>query len=260
MSSTAVAPGGRPRTIVVNPDSAPTNSLSFTLPPGVAIDVESVLAAIDATAAGDTTATLTIADSSGAVIARKAQGQVVTGGVVGSATWALRLTDDGGGAGPDLGDVRFNDLNDELPLRWLEVTTNDRGPSGSSVKFHAQPSFNVFVDDAGPPFTALFGVTVNASNTRLSLTHDTADVTGYSHLRLISDTGDVVMTAGGGDVKIRAFIAGSAVRIITHAGTDVIKAVDEKLGFFGAAPVARPAHPVTLADVIAALTALGLTA
>ena len=33
-----------------------------------------------------------------------------------------------------------------------------------------------------------------------------------------------------------------------------------RIGFFGVAAVAQPAHPVTLADVIAALTALGLTA
>lgn len=85
---------GEARTIVVNPSGPPSNALSFSLPPGVTISLESVLAAIDATGAGDTTATLEIADSSGAVIARKAQGQVVTGGVVGSATWALRLGDE----------------------------------------------------------------------------------------------------------------------------------------------------------------------
>jgi hypothetical protein len=60
----------------------------------VSLDVESVLAAIDTTAAGDTTALLTVADSSGAVIARKAQTSKVTGGGTGSATWALRLADD----------------------------------------------------------------------------------------------------------------------------------------------------------------------
>jgi hypothetical protein len=82
-----------PRTIVVNP-LTPSNSLSFQLESGVSLDVESVLAAIDTSAAGDTTALLTVADSSGAVIARKAQTEKVTGGVTGSATWALRLADD----------------------------------------------------------------------------------------------------------------------------------------------------------------------
>lgn len=39
---------------------------------------------------------------------------------------------------------------------------------------------------------------------------------------------------------------------LVHAGANA--------GFFGAAAIAQPAHPVTLADVIAALTGLGLTA
>jgi hypothetical protein len=96
-----------PRSIVVNP-TTPSNTLSFALPPGVTIDVESVLAAIDASAAGDTTATLTIADSSGAVIARKAQTQVVAAGTnPGSATWALRLADEQVAAPVSGGDYVF---------------------------------------------------------------------------------------------------------------------------------------------------------
>ena len=37
-------------------------------------------------------------------------------------------------------------------------------------------------------------------------------------------------------------------------------ATSRKIGFFGAAPVARPAAPITLSDVINALTSLGLVA
>lgn len=81
------------RTIVVNPDT-PGPSLSFALPANVTMSVQAVLAAIDASGSGDVTATLTIADSSGAVIARKRQGAPVTGGGLGSATWALRLDDE----------------------------------------------------------------------------------------------------------------------------------------------------------------------
>lgn len=86
------------RTITVNP-TTPSNTLSFQVPAYFNLDVQAVFANIDASGAGDTTGLLEVADSSGAVIARKAQTQVVTGGTnPGSATWALRLADDGGGA------------------------------------------------------------------------------------------------------------------------------------------------------------------
>jgi hypothetical protein len=63
--------------------------------PGAGLDVETVYASIDATAAGsDVTAELTITDPSGVVIARKTQGQAVSAGGTGSATWALRLDDE----------------------------------------------------------------------------------------------------------------------------------------------------------------------
>jgi hypothetical protein len=90
--------GGEPRTVVVPGDGNPT--LAFQLPPGVTLDVESVLVEVDATGAGGpVTATLVVADQSGVVIARKRQAQTITAGALGSATWALRLADDGGGSG-----------------------------------------------------------------------------------------------------------------------------------------------------------------
>jgi hypothetical protein len=39
-----------------------------------------------------------------------------------------------------------------------------------------------------------------------------------------------------------------------------VAASGSSLGFFGHAPVTQPAHPANITDVIAALTALGLTA
>jgi hypothetical protein len=93
----AIAASGQPRTIVEAGNG--TNSVSYVLPPGVVLDLEAVYAEIDATAAGDTTAELTISDQTGVVIARKRQGETITGGAPGSATWALRLADDGGGSG-----------------------------------------------------------------------------------------------------------------------------------------------------------------
>jgi hypothetical protein len=43
-------------------------------------------------------------------------------------------------------------------------------------------------------------------------------------------------------------------------GTQIGTAADQKLGFFGIAPVAQQSAPTTLANVISVLHALGLTA
>lgn len=91
-----------PRSIVVSPET-PSNQLAFVLPPNVTLSVQSVFAAIDASGAGDVTATIEVADSSGAVIARKRQGEVIDAGTPnGSATWALRLGDEGTRGGASL--------------------------------------------------------------------------------------------------------------------------------------------------------------
>lgn len=92
----AVASPGIPRTIV-EPGNG-TGTISIELPPGVTIDLEAVLANIDATGAGGpVTATLAVSEQSGVVIATKRQGETVDAGIAGTATWALRLDDDGGG-------------------------------------------------------------------------------------------------------------------------------------------------------------------
>lgn len=69
----------------------------------------------------------------------------------------------------------------------------------------------------------------------------------------------VIGNSGGSNIVAKAAAAqiflqsGDGNNIITIGST-------AKIAFFGGAAVAQPAHPVTLADVIAALTALGLTA
>lgn len=86
-------PQSAPRTIVVSGTGG--NTLAFTWPAGVFLSPESVFADIDATGAGGpVTATLTIQDQSGVVIAKKRIGETITAGAPGSATWALRLSDD----------------------------------------------------------------------------------------------------------------------------------------------------------------------
>jgi hypothetical protein len=72
-----------------------SGTLSYTLASD-SFDIESVYAVIDATTAtGPVTAELTVRDQSGVVIARKKQAPTIPAGQAGSATWALRLDDEG---------------------------------------------------------------------------------------------------------------------------------------------------------------------
>lgn len=71
-----------------------TNVATFTLPSTPRYVVQSVVATVDNSAGGDTTATLTFADTNGAVIAKKRQGETLDSGITGTATFALRLTDE----------------------------------------------------------------------------------------------------------------------------------------------------------------------
>jgi hypothetical protein len=87
-----------PRTIVLPGNG--TQQASYQLPPLLYQYIQSVYAEVDATAAPDVRPTLAVAEASGQVIAKKRQGESIPAGDNGSATWALRLTDEGvGGAG-----------------------------------------------------------------------------------------------------------------------------------------------------------------
>jgi hypothetical protein len=85
-----------PRTVVIRGDG--TNVLSFTIPSNVDFNVESVVASVDASGAGDTIGELAIAEVTGEVIATKRQSEPIPAGDTGLETWALRLTDEGAGA------------------------------------------------------------------------------------------------------------------------------------------------------------------
>jgi hypothetical protein len=72
-----------------------SGTLSYTLASD-SFDIESVYVSVDATTAtGPVTAELTVRDQSGVVIARKKQAATIPAGQAGSATWALRLDDEG---------------------------------------------------------------------------------------------------------------------------------------------------------------------
>lgn len=113
-----------PRRTITVPGNG-TGTLSFALPPGLTFDVQSLFALVDASGAGATAATLTIADSSGEVIARKRQGETIDAGTnPGSATWALRLADSGGGTLKTTQGVTVVDPTTELRINGNMALTN----------------------------------------------------------------------------------------------------------------------------------------
>jgi hypothetical protein len=117
-----------------------TNTLTFTMPGTVALNVQSVVATIDNTAGAATAGEVVIRDQSGVVIATKRQGDTIPAADTGTATWALRLVDEGGG-------IDFDKLN---VGGWLDVHTTGQGGSGNGgITFNVDSGeFEVHVNDA----------------------------------------------------------------------------------------------------------------
>lgn len=87
---------------------AGSQTLTFQLPGGGKLEVDAVIAQIDNTAGAATHPILFIALPDGSIIAKKPQGSVIPAGDTGTATWALRLTDDvAAAAGGGLGETGF---------------------------------------------------------------------------------------------------------------------------------------------------------
>jgi hypothetical protein len=131
-----------------------SNVLTFTIPPGVEFNVESVLAEVDTSAAGSTIGELSIADQSGAVIATKRQSTPIPGGSSGSETWALRLDDDTAGSG---GSGWQYNIDNTGGWGLLETVGNPTLPTSqpSSFTFGDSPSSYSFAvnSDDGTVFT-----------------------------------------------------------------------------------------------------------
>lgn len=87
----------QPRTILV-PGGGTT--LSYELPPGVILKVESIVAEIN-TVAAQPRPLLTILTPEGVIVTAKRQGEDATLGGIVVATWALRLPDEGAGTAGD---------------------------------------------------------------------------------------------------------------------------------------------------------------
>lgn len=105
-----------------------TNEAVFTMPGNRGLKVQSVLATIDNTAGGATTAKVTVRDSSGQVIATETQGDTIPAADTGTATFALRAGLNGGAG------IRFNREN---VGGFLHVTTT------AETKFTAGDYFQV---------------------------------------------------------------------------------------------------------------------
>ncbi len=107
---------GEPRTIDVGlTGPAPTETTA--LPQGVTFDLEAVYVEIDTSgAAGPVTCELVIAEQSGDVIATKRQSATIPNGGTGTATWALRLADDGGSGGLPPGTLFQDVVSDTVTL------------------------------------------------------------------------------------------------------------------------------------------------
>jgi hypothetical protein len=117
------------------------------------MDVETVYASVDATAAGGAvTAEITIADQSGVVIARKVQGSTIAAGGTGSATWALRLDDETTAATPS-GSL----LNQQLT--WSSPSVPSGG--GRGCQFFASSGSSLF-DVSGINLNAPKAITAGA--------------------------------------------------------------------------------------------------
>lgn len=127
-----------PRTIVT--PGAGQTSVSVALPQGLGFKVQTVYAVIDTTG-GATTPELTLADASGQVIATKPQATKLSGSTTETATWALRLGDEGaatgggggsGGGGALVAGSVFNDANIRYGTGFT-VTEAGGGGSGSGT-------------------------------------------------------------------------------------------------------------------------------
>lgn len=219
---------GVPRTIDAE-IPGPQQTQQFALDGTVTFDLEAVYIEIDASGAGGpVTAELTILEQSGVVIARKAQKDTVDAGGAGSATWALRLDDDDDGGGGGAG-IEFDQDNVGT---WLNVQATGADP-------------------ANP----LIGVLIEATD-EIRLDGAAVDIRGGI---LESEVQEVKLAAGSDwNANGSQVFIGEGPNLPNTCNSIVLQSTE--LSFFGAPPVVQPAAPATLADVIAALQALGLTA
>ncbi len=187
-----------------------TNSATFTMPGNIGLAVESVLATINNSAGGVATATLTVRDQSGEVIAKKRLGDTIPAADTGTATWALRLTDNDGGA--SVSGIQFDVVN---VGDWLYIeTTNALG-----IRVFADLG-SILLAAANSALELLEAGGMNLTGTGpLGVTADSAGFTLNSNFAVASANGNASLQFPNGSVNSTMlngrFDASSFFRIFT---------------------------------------------
>lgn len=257
---------------------------SYTLPLLGTFRVESVVAAIDGTAAGDVKPVLRVRDKSGAVIATKRQSDVIPAGDTGSATWALRLVDEAPAPAPPPAPsgLEFTANGVYGPANsgdGLNVTTT----TGTGVNFNTGPG-NFFIQAGGGTTLAIFSpvISMQAGSASFGIGTSSPPIpaagndidAGAANFRITLGTGGdgfkVIKKAAPHNPIFRVRNAGgsNSLDFYNQAGAPVLSAGIvagplDAVGFFGALS-ARPTivgargGNVALTNLLAALAAFGL--
>jgi hypothetical protein len=189
---------------------------------------------------------------SGAGVAVESTDVTATGtGVTASANHTATAT----GGDAEVTSTATTDLGTANVTRTATVTDADGG----------QASANSNATSQAHSATANSVASVNEGGGNATARNDAASFDGNA------DASSTAFAAGDGNATVSNFaeadgagLATADLTAIGDGGTAYVKveadATSARIGFFAATPVARPAAPVTLADVIAALKALGLVA
>jgi len=207
--------------------------LDYTIPAAQEIVPRAIFAECDGSGAGGAfLPTLQIISPSGHVVASCPAEQVAAGASA-DVSWFPRVAAQAKASGSG---IQFD--TEPQSGDWLDVETTgtDAGgfgmhftDSGGGIKIEA---VDLMILEAGN-----WNVVANG-NLSMQQTQVGSDITIYQ-------------SNGGGEIQI---FGNGALR------TDILIGIGpDGLGFYGIPPVQRQAHPVTLADVIAVLTNLGLT-
>jgi hypothetical protein len=221
VSSLSDAPAGvGPRTIVLPGNG--TQAATYVLPPGLLQYVQSVLVQVDATAAPAVRPTLSISEQSGVVIATKRQGEAIPAGDTGSATWALRLSDDGGG-------IRF----DTQPQAGGFLYTETVGPGVTANGYGTE-----IIDNGGGAGGGIRIANETQNNTELLIEQlDDGGLrieeSGFGGIKIKTTAAMALngMSASfvqvGGGVRIQSGVLGADVRIFLTSATSILTVYDK---------------------------------
>jgi hypothetical protein len=98
-------------------------------------------------------------------------------------------------------------------------------------------------------------IDIKAASGRIDVHGDSVEIQDYHGATITFPADGTLNFAAVNGINVN-----SAVSFNSSGGNLQLGASGDKIGFYGTAPISRPAHPATLADVINALVALGLVA